>query len=204
MQVAGKREDFQATLLGQGHALLGVLLGAGVVAAAGEVQFPGGLFPAVEAGFGDPIEPLFLGHVAKLPAHQADLMIGGASPTMLLGLMMAHDRFLRVCNERCRPPRPQRLARLLRQQDPLPSPGKGRVRGRRYRFSNVPSGASYDSRRRFAKGPPRFTRQSCGDARSGPLAGLLRRCCAERWSMAKMNLTARQVGLKSFNLLVRN
>ena len=44
-------------------------------AGAVQVQLPTGFFPAVEAGLGNPVEPLILGHVAELAANQADLMI---------------------------------------------------------------------------------------------------------------------------------
>src|SRR5690348_12297674 len=48
LQMAGDRKDFQSALLSGGHALFGVFLGADVIAAAIERQFPTGLFPAVE------------------------------------------------------------------------------------------------------------------------------------------------------------
>ena len=50
LQVGGDGEDFQAVLLGQVDAFLGVGLGAGVGVALVEVEFPARFFPAVEAG----------------------------------------------------------------------------------------------------------------------------------------------------------
>ena len=57
LQVGGDGEDFQAVLLGQVDALLGVGLGAGVGGAAVEVEFPAGLLPAVEAGVLEKLAP---------------------------------------------------------------------------------------------------------------------------------------------------
>ena len=94
LQMGGQREDFQAALLGLVDALLGIGLGAGVVGAAFEIQLPGGFLPAVEAGLGDPVEPLVLGHVAELAAHQADLMMRMLAAAMRLGLVMAHGEIV--------------------------------------------------------------------------------------------------------------
>lgn len=75
LQMAGQRKDFHAALLGLGHPFGGVGLGPGVVAAALQVEFPGGFFPAVESGLGDPVEPGVFRDVAKLAAHQSNLMV---------------------------------------------------------------------------------------------------------------------------------
>ena len=49
------------------------------------------LFPAVEAGVGDELDPLGLGHVAELAADQADLVVAAFADSMLRGLLEAHD-----------------------------------------------------------------------------------------------------------------
>ena len=87
----GDGEDFQAVLLGQVDAFLGVGLGAGVGVAAVEIEFPARLFPAVEAGLCDELEPFVHRHVAELAANQADLMIRSLAVAMRRRLLEAHD-----------------------------------------------------------------------------------------------------------------
>src|SRR5262249_29106705 len=71
-------------------ALAGVLLGAGVGVAAVQVELPARLLPAVEAGVGDELDPPLHRHVAELPAHQPDLVVGILAVAVRLGLLEAH------------------------------------------------------------------------------------------------------------------
>src|SRR5262249_39671551 len=91
LKVDRDREDFQAVLLRQVDALLGVRLGAGVAAALAQVEFPARLFPAVEAGLLHELQPLAELDVAELAAHQADLVVRPFAEAMLRRLFVAHD-----------------------------------------------------------------------------------------------------------------
>ena len=82
LQMRGDGEDFQAVLLGQVDALLGIGLGAGVGVALAQVEFPAGFFPAVEAGVLHELHPFVHRHVAELAANQADLMIRALAEAM--------------------------------------------------------------------------------------------------------------------------
>ena len=93
LQVGGDGEDFQAVLLGQLDPLLGVRLGPGVGAAAVQVELPARLFPAVEAGVLEELQPLVHRHVAELAADQADLVVRSLAEAMLGGLLVAHAIF---------------------------------------------------------------------------------------------------------------
>src|SRR5262249_49989629 len=92
-QVDGHREDFQAVLLRQVHALPGHGFGAGVSGALiqVEVRLPAGLFPAIEAGLLDELHPLVEVDVAELPADQADLMIRSLAEAVRRRWLEAHD-----------------------------------------------------------------------------------------------------------------
>src|SRR5206468_5929937 len=90
LEVRGDREDFQAVLAGQLIALLGVRFGPGVGGAASQVQLPARFFPSVETHVLDELQPFVHRHVAKLPAHQADLMVRALAETMLGSLLETH------------------------------------------------------------------------------------------------------------------
>jgi hypothetical protein len=75
-QMRGDAEDYEAAVTGQRNPLRGGGLHAGGGVAIGEVELPGRLLPAVEAGIGDEIEPFRFGDVAKLSANEADQMVG--------------------------------------------------------------------------------------------------------------------------------
>ena len=90
LQVRGDGEDFEATAFRLRDPRLGVGLGARVGVALGEVELPGGLFPAVEAARRQEVEPIVFGNVAELPANEPDLVMGVLACAMLCGLMEAH------------------------------------------------------------------------------------------------------------------
>ncbi len=92
LQVGGNRQNLQPAGLGFGNALCGVDFGPGIVAAAGQIEFPSGFFPAVEAGLGDPIEPGVLRHVAELSADEPDLMVRVLAAPMRFRLLVTHPR----------------------------------------------------------------------------------------------------------------
>ncbi len=99
LQVRGDGEDFQAVLLGQVDALLGIRLGAGVGVAAGQVELPARFFPAVEAGVLDELDPLLHRHVAELAADQADLVVRAFAVAVRVGLLEAHNDLSVACAE---------------------------------------------------------------------------------------------------------
>ncbi len=91
LKVSGDREDFQAVLLRQGHALLGVGGGAVFGVAAAEIQLPARLLPAVEASLRDELQPVCFRHIAELATHQTDLMIRQLAEAVLRCLLESHD-----------------------------------------------------------------------------------------------------------------
>jgi hypothetical protein len=90
LQVRGDGEDFEAAALGLRDPRRGVGLGARVGVALGEVEFPGGLFPAVEAARRQEVEPVVFRDVAELSANKSDLVMRMLAGAMLCGLVKAH------------------------------------------------------------------------------------------------------------------
>ena len=90
LKVRGDGEDFEAAALGLRDPRRGVGLGARVGVALGEVEFPGGLLPAVEAARRQEVEPVVFRDVAELSANKSDLVMRMLAGAMLSGLVKAH------------------------------------------------------------------------------------------------------------------
>jgi hypothetical protein len=97
LEVGGDGEDFQAVLLGEIHPLLRVGGGPAVGVALAQVEFPGGLFPAVEAGVLHELDPRVLRHGAELPADETDLVVIPLAVAVGGGLLESHRRVLARC-----------------------------------------------------------------------------------------------------------
>src|SRR5262245_37827294 len=92
LKVRGDREDLEPVFLGQINAPFGVSGRALVGIALAQVEFPGCLFPAVEAGVLEELDPLAEIHVAELSANEADLVVGRLAEPVFGGLLEAHWR----------------------------------------------------------------------------------------------------------------
>ncbi len=88
----GHREDFQPVRFGKRHSFLSVGSGAGVGIALAQVEFPAGFFPAIEAGRLQKLDPLRKGHIAELPADQANLVERALAVPVCRRLLETHQK----------------------------------------------------------------------------------------------------------------